>query len=182
MSLTTKAVEAAKPREKGYKLADAAGLYLFVTPVGGKSWRANYSQGGKQGTRTYGRFPSMSLAEARRMHAAARDPAVVAAAAVKSTPTFEAVAKQWWAAAGFKDTLLRWKMKPEVVMQRRRTFSREFKLEAVKLVSERGVSVLRRPRTWTRTRTCCANGFGSCVRRRRRPSQAMASRRPRMRR
>lgn len=97
MSLTTKAVEAAKPREKGYKLADSAGLYLFVTPAGGKSWRANFSQGGKQGTRTYGRFPSMSLAEARRAHAAARDPAAEAAASIKAAPTFEVVAKQWLA-------------------------------------------------------------------------------------
>ncbi len=35
-------------------------------------------------------------------------------------------------------------MEPEVVM-RRRKFSREFKIEAVKLVRERGVSVARRP-------------------------------------
>ena len=32
-------------------------------------------------------------------------------------------------------------MKPEVVQERRRTFSREFKLEAVRLVTERGVAV-----------------------------------------
>lgn len=97
MALTTKAVEAAKPREKGYKLADAAGLYLFVTPAGGKSWRANYVRGGKQGTRTYGRFPAMSLAEARRAHAAAKDPAAEAAPAARSVPTFQAVAQQWLA-------------------------------------------------------------------------------------
>lgn len=32
MTLTVKAVDAAKPREKAYKLADAHGLYLFVSP------------------------------------------------------------------------------------------------------------------------------------------------------
>lgn len=95
MSLTTKAIEAAKPRDKGYKLADTAGLYLFVTPAGGKSWRANYVRDGKQGTRTYGRFPAMSLAEARRAHAAAREPGAVDAAAAQSVPTFKEVAKQW---------------------------------------------------------------------------------------
>lgn len=73
MALTTKAVDAAKPREKGYKLADGHGLYLFVTPAGGKSWRANYTRDGKQATRTYGRYPAMSVAEARKAHAAARD-------------------------------------------------------------------------------------------------------------
>ena len=38
------------------------------------------------------------------------------------------------------DTKFRFFMEPEVVM-RRREFSREFKIEAVKLVRERGVSV-----------------------------------------
>jgi len=54
MTLTVKAVDAAKPREKAYKLADAHGLYLFVSPAGAKSWRANYTAGGKQKTKTYG--------------------------------------------------------------------------------------------------------------------------------
>lgn len=95
MGLTTKAIEAAKPRDKGYKLADTAGLYLFVTPAGGKSWRANYVRDGRQGTRTYGRFPAMSLAEARRAHAAAREPGAVDAPAATRVPTFKEVAKQW---------------------------------------------------------------------------------------
>ena len=44
-------------------------------------------------------------------------------------------------------------------MQRRK-FSREFKVEAVKLVRERGVSVAqaRPPMTWTFMRMFCANG------------------------
>lgn len=41
----------------------------------------------------------------------------------------------------FKDTLLRWKMKPEVAHGNEKAISREFKLEAVKLVKERGESV-----------------------------------------
>lgn len=53
MTLTVKAVDAAKPREKAYKLTDAQGLYLFVTTTGAKSWRANYTAGGKQKTKTY---------------------------------------------------------------------------------------------------------------------------------
>ena len=42
-------------------------------------------------------------------------------------------------------------------MQRRK-FSREFKIEAVRLVRERGVSVARRLGTSTSTRTLFANG------------------------
>ena len=39
----------------------------------------------------------------------------------------------------------------------RRIFSREYKLEAVNLVRERGVTVPRRPETLMSTRMCCAN-------------------------
>ena len=96
MTLTVKAVEAAKPREKGYKLADGQGLYLFVTPAGGKSWRANYKVAGKQKTRTYGRWPDMTLADARKAHGGARE-APSASAAAKVAPTFETVAREWLA-------------------------------------------------------------------------------------
>jgi len=92
--LTAKAVEAARPQERAYKLADSAGLYLFVSPAGGKSWRANYQRAGKQATRTYGRWPDVSLADARRAHAAARD-AAEAQALSPRVPTFEEVARAW---------------------------------------------------------------------------------------
>jgi integrase len=90
MVLTVRAVEAAKPKDKPYKLADGQGLYLFVSPAGGKSWRANFAAGGKQQTRTYGRFPDMGLAEARKAHQDARQSPQEA-----SEATFRAVAKEW---------------------------------------------------------------------------------------
>ncbi len=43
----------------------------------------------------------------------------------------------------------------------RRIFSREYKLEAVKLVRERGVAVAQAARDLMSTRMCCANGFGN---------------------
>ncbi|RTD94130.1 DUF4102 domain-containing protein [Variovorax atrisoli] len=91
MTLTVKAVDAAKPREKAYKLADAHGLYLYVSPKGAKSWRANYTEAGKQKTRTYGLYPGVSLAEARKAHSAGREEAP----APKLAPTFEAVVRDW---------------------------------------------------------------------------------------
>ena len=90
MALTVKQVEAAKPKEKNYKLADGGGLYLFVLTSGGKSWRANYKSQGKYKTRTYGLWPDVSLADARKAHAAATDGVALAKA-----PTFEQVAKDW---------------------------------------------------------------------------------------
>ncbi len=93
MALTVKEVAAAAARDAGYKLADGAGLYLFVTPAGAKSWRANFSVAGKQKTRTYGRWPDLSLADARKAHHAAR--AEKAVATPKAAPSFESVARGW---------------------------------------------------------------------------------------
>src|SRR6218665_3122773 len=84
MTLTVRAMEREKARKKGYKLADSVGPYLYVTPAGGKDWRANYLREGKQATRTDGRWPDISLAEARKTHAAACDAAIPASAAVPS--------------------------------------------------------------------------------------------------
>lgn len=94
MTLTARQVEAAKPRDKAYKLADGEGLYLLVTPAGSKSWRANYSRHGKQATRTYGLFPDVSLAEAREQHRRAKGEGTQAAPAARK-PSFKVVAKQW---------------------------------------------------------------------------------------
>lgn len=91
--LTVKEVTAAAARGTGYKLADGAGLYLFVTPAGAKSWRANFSVAGKQKTRTYGRWPDLSLADARKAHHAAR--AEQTNVAPKVAPSFEVVARAW---------------------------------------------------------------------------------------
>ena len=91
--LTVRGVESAKPKDKAYKLADNAGLYLYVAPTGTKSWRANYTRQGKQATRTYGQWPALSLADARKAHAAARD--AIAAPIVAAVPTFREVAQAW---------------------------------------------------------------------------------------
>lgn len=94
MTLTARAVEAAKPRATAYKLADQDGLYLHVLPTGTRSWRANFTHAGKQQTRTYGRFPEMSLADARKAHYAARGDAP-AGVRTSRAPAFKAVAKRW---------------------------------------------------------------------------------------
>ncbi|MHA6769390.1 Arm DNA-binding domain-containing protein [Sphingobium ummariense] len=36
MALTVTAIDTAKQRDKAYKLADSLGLYLLVTPSGGR--------------------------------------------------------------------------------------------------------------------------------------------------
>lgn len=73
MTLTVRQIESAKPKDKAYKLSDGRGLYLFITKTGVKSWRSNYLENGKQKTITYGRFPDMSLADARIAHMNAKN-------------------------------------------------------------------------------------------------------------
>lgn len=97
MTLTARQVETAKPKEKSYKLTDGEGLYLFVAPTGGRSWRANFTVGGKQGTKTYGRWPAMSLAEARAANRGIKEEGhgTLAMVSDETGTTFKKVARDW---------------------------------------------------------------------------------------
>ena len=90
MVLTARIVDTARPKDKAYKLSDGAGLYLLVGVSGLKSWRANFTVVGKQKTRTYGQYPAITLADARRTNLLAKgvrpEPA---------SPTFKVVAVEW---------------------------------------------------------------------------------------
>lgn len=74
MPLTTAAIENARPgitpqgrtTAKSYKIGDSAGLYLQVTPAGGKWWRLKYRFGGKEKGLSLGVYPEVSLTDARR--------------------------------------------------------------------------------------------------------------------
>lgn len=96
----------AKPREKEYKLSDGGGLYLLVTPSGGKLWRLKYRFGGLEKKLALGAFPEISLADARQRRAEAReqiakgiDPSAAKkeqeAALLQEQETFEVVAREW---------------------------------------------------------------------------------------
>ena len=107
MPLTATAVNAAKGRDKPYKLRDGDGLYLLVNPSGQRYWRLNYRYGGKYRTLALGVFPDVSLADARAKRDAARkllaageDPAERRkqddrAARLRSGCTFKSVAEEW---------------------------------------------------------------------------------------
>ena len=99
MALTDVQVRAAKPAERGYKLADAGGLHLFVTPNGVRSWRWRYEVAGRERILVLGRYPDMGVAGARR----ARDDARVRLRAgdlrnkAPARPTLEQAARAWHA-------------------------------------------------------------------------------------
>lgn len=65
MPLTDKAIRNAKPAEKPRRLYDSSGLYLEISPNGGKWWRLKYRFAGKEKRISLGTYPEISLKEAR---------------------------------------------------------------------------------------------------------------------
>ena len=107
MPLTDVAVRNAKPGPKTIRLRDDRGLYLEISPRGGKWWRLRYMLKGKANMLSLGVYPDVSLKDARERRDGARkliangiDPsqarkdekAEMAADAV----TFEKVAREWF--------------------------------------------------------------------------------------
>jgi len=61
MPLTDVTVRTAKPRAKPYKLSDSGGLYVEVTPAGGKRWRWKYRIEGQKNCSRWGYIPTFPL-------------------------------------------------------------------------------------------------------------------------
>ena len=64
--LTDAKIKKLRPQDKRYRLHDADGLLLEVRPNGSKSWVLRYTEGGKRRDKALGRYPAMSLREARQ--------------------------------------------------------------------------------------------------------------------
>jgi hypothetical protein len=64
--LTDALVRATKPADRPKKLFDKKGLFLLVTPSGGKLWRFRYRFGGKEKLLTFKNYPAVSLQQARQ--------------------------------------------------------------------------------------------------------------------
>lgn len=104
--LSDTTVKNTKPKDKTYTLGDGDGMYLEVMPNGSRFWRMSYRQtNGKANRLTFGKYPEVTLTEARARRLAARklldqgiDPARAKreekqSKAVAATHTFEAVAR-----------------------------------------------------------------------------------------
>jgi integrase len=107
----------AKTKDKGYKIRAEDGLYMYVSPSGGKLWRFDYSYAGKRRTASLGKYPDVPLGDAssgdyadsargrrdavRRMLAVGKDPAAEkrakkAEVLERAATTFQVVAQQWF--------------------------------------------------------------------------------------
>ena len=107
MPLTDSAIRTAKPKDKAYKLFDGGGMYLEISPSGGKWWRLKYRIDGKEQRISLGVYPDVTLKSARERREEVRkllangiNPSVHRKAAkanhlAEQANTFEAVAREW---------------------------------------------------------------------------------------
>lgn len=66
MALTDATVRNSKPQIKPYTLKDIEGLFLFVSPTGGKSWHFRYTAQGRRSRISLGQYPDLGLKDARQ--------------------------------------------------------------------------------------------------------------------
>ena len=116
MKLNDRQIKNAKPAEKPFKLNDGKGLYLYINTSGGKLWRFDFSYNGKRKTLSIGKYPTVSLVEARqaaenarRLLVSGQDPSEAKQQEKRewqatALNTFEAIARRW-----HSDNLIRWK-------------------------------------------------------------------------
>ncbi|WP_174566990.1 integrase arm-type DNA-binding domain-containing protein [Rhodanobacter sp. B05] len=109
MPLTDTAIRKAKPADKPQRMFDGGGLYLEVSPAGGKLWRLKYRHGGKEKRLALGVYPDTGLKDARGKRDAARkllaegiDPGEVrkaskAAGEERTANSFAVIAEEWLA-------------------------------------------------------------------------------------
>ena len=105
--LTDTAIKALKPQAAAYRVTDGGGLCIEVTPKGEKLWRYRFKIGGKASMMSLGRYPDVTLEQARaertkqRGHAKkGRSPVrerqlAALRGADEAARTFQAVAEKW---------------------------------------------------------------------------------------
>ncbi|MEX3990809.1 tyrosine-type recombinase/integrase [Paraburkholderia sp. EG286A] len=108
MPLTDLEVRRAVAKEKTYRISDGRGMYLEVSPSGGKYWRLKYRFNDREKRLALGVYPDVTLAHARRKLDEARamladgiDPGQAKKdkkrmARLNAACTFEAVALEWF--------------------------------------------------------------------------------------
>jgi integrase len=106
LPLTDLKIQKTKSQDIPITLFDGGGLYILITPSGGKLWRFKYRFDGKPKLLAFGKYPDVSLDEARRRREDARrllennvDPGAIKKAqevkTVQEGETFEIVAREW---------------------------------------------------------------------------------------
>ena len=165
----------AKPRAKPYKLTDGGGLYLLIKPEGAKYWRMGYRFAGTERLLAFGKYPEITLAEARGKRAAARkllndnvDPSRhkkdnERALNDANANTFEKLAREWhsnklpsWHATTAKDTLRRLEIDifPQIGELPIGAITHQHMIAALRKIESRGAHEVAH-----RVKTTCARVF-----------------------
>lgn len=109
MALNHTQLRALKPAEKPYKATDRDGLYLDVLPSGVMTWRFQYHLNARREKVTFGRYPEIGLADARRMREEAAALVAIGQSPAKTKQTDKAAARVEAAQAStFKELSERW--------------------------------------------------------------------------
>lgn len=103
MALTDTEIRKAKAKGEPYRISDGGGLYLLVTPPGGKLWRWKYRFDGREKLMSFGSYPDVPLSlarerhtEARKLLATGRDPmAERKAEKAAADDSFQSIARVW---------------------------------------------------------------------------------------
>ncbi|MCK5232634.1 MAG: tyrosine-type recombinase/integrase [Desulfobulbaceae bacterium] len=104
--LTDTKVRTVRPTNRPQKIYDGGGLFLLITPSGGKLWKFKYRFEGKEKKLSFEAYPDSSLAKARQRREQARsllangvDPSITKKAQkvadTQETETFEVIARKW---------------------------------------------------------------------------------------
>ena len=146
MALTDTQIRNAKHGPKALKLFDGGGLFLLLSPNGGKWWRLKYRFGGKEKLLSLGVYPDVGLKVARIRREEARslltngvDPSEHRKASKRAEraiteDTFEAVAREWYA-----------KMRPRWVASHADKIIRRFEKDLFPWIGTRPVGEVTAP-------------------------------------
>lgn len=72
MPLSDAQLRSLKPKTKSYKVGDFDGLYITVTSTGSRLWHLKYRVDGREKRLSFGAYPDVSLADARKLKDQAR--------------------------------------------------------------------------------------------------------------
>ena len=71
--LTDTVINNYRPRDKPFKISDGGGMFLLIKPNGTRLWRLKYRIQGKEKLMALGKYPEVSLAQARGKRELARE-------------------------------------------------------------------------------------------------------------
>ncbi|ELY3544415.1 tyrosine-type recombinase/integrase [Cronobacter turicensis] len=101
--LTVKQIDAAKPKDKPYRISDGNGLYIYIPASGKKVWQLRYQFEGKEKIHTVGKYPEIGPAEARNIAfevkrdlAIGLNPAAKKNQQEKIPDTFGSIYEEWY--------------------------------------------------------------------------------------